>query len=492
MDFLDPDKKRSHRHRLYAGYILTTIAILLATTLLLYIASGYGIGPKGEVIQNGLVFIDAKPESATATITGEGKTYVEQTDVRKLLPEGSYHVDVTRAGYRTWSRDFTLRGGSIERFVYPLLIPETLVSTDIKTYAANPTIMSQSPDQRWLLVSQSSGGVAFDVFDLRANGLASRTATLPATILTDPVAASTYEVIEWSDDNRHVLLKRNFSGRHEYIVFDHVDPAASRNISTQFAVANAQITLRDQQPDLFYILKDDGAFHSADGRSSTVSAVLARGVKAYASSGNDLVMYVSIDGASEGKAQVRILDKTTPYTLREVSVADRYLLALAQYDGNWQYAVGSPTDKRIYVYRNPLSSLKEQSATPAFASVSLRVENPLFLSFSEENRFVALQGGKEFAVYDAETERAYHYDVAFNVENTIKATWMDEYRLVLRNDKMLTIFDHDGSNSQSMVDASTAPYAFDQDFETLYTFGPSIADSAVLGLRSTAMRAAKN
>ena len=64
MDFIDPDKKRKNTIKLYIGYVLIAIAIVLASIVLLFYALGYGIGRSGSVVRNGLVFIDSSPDGA--------------------------------------------------------------------------------------------------------------------------------------------------------------------------------------------------------------------------------------------------------------------------------------------------------------------------------------------------------------------------------------------------------------------------------------------
>ncbi|MET0779823.1 MAG: PEGA domain-containing protein, partial [Candidatus Saccharimonadales bacterium] len=87
MDFLDPKKQKAHARRLTLGYALIGLVLLLGTTILLYLAYGFGIDKNGRVIQNGLVFISSQPSGADIYINGQSKG---QTDTRVVLPAGSY------------------------------------------------------------------------------------------------------------------------------------------------------------------------------------------------------------------------------------------------------------------------------------------------------------------------------------------------------------------------------------------------------------------
>src|SRR5687768_8210108 len=136
MDFLDPKKKRAHRIRLYIGYSLMAIVLLISTLILVFEANGYDVDRKtGDVIQNGLVFVDAHPAQAKVILNGVEKG---QTDMRLVLPTGQYDLELQRNGYRSWKRRFNLEGSTIERLVYPFLFPTKLEPADIQLYASQP------------------------------------------------------------------------------------------------------------------------------------------------------------------------------------------------------------------------------------------------------------------------------------------------------------------------------------------------------------------
>src|SRR3989344_9216209 len=134
MDLLDPNKKRAHTIRLFVGYFLVVTAIALASLILLFQSFGYDVDRKtGKVIQNGLIFLSAHPESADVYLNGQRK---DKTDLRLAVPAGQYSVELKRDGYRTWKHAVSLEGGGIERLVYPVLFPEKLKTSDVQLYAS--------------------------------------------------------------------------------------------------------------------------------------------------------------------------------------------------------------------------------------------------------------------------------------------------------------------------------------------------------------------
>lgn len=136
MDFLDPKKKKSHKIRLYIGYALMTIAIGIGAMVLLYAAYGYGVDRSGNVFQNALVFLASTPDGAEVNIKNQSGSYSQTTttSTRLVLPGDDYNFELLKQGYRTWSRNVSLRGGQVERLVYPFLFPNDLVTKDRQLY----------------------------------------------------------------------------------------------------------------------------------------------------------------------------------------------------------------------------------------------------------------------------------------------------------------------------------------------------------------------
>ena len=102
MDFLDPKKRRSYHIRLITGYFLVAIVITLGTIIVIYGANGYGINRKtGQIVQNGLVFVDSKPANAEVFLNNVDQH--TSTSARLVLPAGNYNMSLKKAGYRDWS-----------------------------------------------------------------------------------------------------------------------------------------------------------------------------------------------------------------------------------------------------------------------------------------------------------------------------------------------------------------------------------------------------
>src|SRR5690606_33861796 len=200
MDFLDPRKKRAHKIRLYIGYALMACVLVIGSTIVFFEARGFDIDRKtGEIIQNGLVFVNAHPEPATVYVNGKREG---QTDTRLTIPTGDYTFEFSRDGYRKWQRSFHLDGSTIERLDYVFMFPEQLNTTGIRNYDGAPAFASQSPDRKWLLIQQPGNFLTFDVFDLGNQNNPSVTSfTLPTNLMNMARGGDKLELVEWSTDN---------------------------------------------------------------------------------------------------------------------------------------------------------------------------------------------------------------------------------------------------------------------------------------------------
>lgn len=488
MDFLDPNKKKKHNQRLFVGYFLIGVAIVLAASILFLQSYGYDVDHKtGKVIQNGLIFVSAQPESATVYLNGHEKG---KTDVRLTVPAAAYTVELKRDGYRSWKRSFNLEGSSIERLQYPVLFPTKLTQKDVATYSETPSFATQSPDRRWILLLKPGALNAFDVFDANNPKTASTILTLPNDLLTPSTDVQKLSLVEWSTDNRHVLIKHAYADKTELIMVDRDTPANSINLTKTFALeATTTVSLRDKRFDQLYLLDTKAqTLTTLDTKSKQTTMVLS-GVLAFKSYGSDTLLYAATDPASPTTTVIKMREDGKDTTIRTFKIATDFLLDLTRFDDHWFAVVGPKSDGRVSIYRDPtVKSKDDPSALPVALSV-LNMKDPQQVVFSANARFVMSQSGSKFAVYDAETNRRFYYDIDLTVNADQKATWMDGHRIVLNSAGKVEVFDFDGSNKQSLVPIApeSLPF-FDRDYTRLYALAPSVQTSGKAAITQTPLK----
>lgn len=486
MDFLDPKKKRAHSIRLLVGYFLMAIAIAIGTLILLLEAFGYDLyNTNGQVIQNGLMFIENKPQPAEIIVNGKPEG---RTGKRLVLPEGNYDVQLRRDGYREWRRQLRLRGHIVERLTYPLLIPEELTTETQKTYLAPPPLATQSPDRRWLIVMQPGSNTRFEAIDLNDPEVLPAPFEIPETLFSRTGKVHKYSVVEWSNDNRHVLLRHDFEGGYEFAVLDWREPELSFNVDVLFNLPIKNVTLRDKKFDQLHLLDNSGNLWHGEAPAGRLTP-LARQVISYKSHGTDVILFSTNQAAKKDESLVYVLKGGQSYLLRRLPRDSQFVLDLARFDDKWYLALGSVKDERAFVYRDPFELLEAANdSLPAPVAV-LKLDNQVTsLSFSANTRFIGAQSGSEFAIYDAEHERQYRFDTELKLPKGYKAAWMDGHRYAVVSEGQVVMFDFDGSNQQQLIGSRPEflPF-FDRDYENLYTLAPGGSGSRQTVLQITSL-----
>lgn len=472
MDFLDPQKQKYHRIRLWVGYGLISIAVVLASIILLYLSFGFRINREGQVTQNGLVFVSSRPSDAE--IFANGGSLDRTTGSRLSLAAGQYTFELKREGYRDWKRGITVEGGSVQRFDYPFLFPVDLRTTSLKTYEQAPPLLTQSPSHRWLLTHNRDN--TFDLFDLDQDEPVETPLTIPTEVLSADSTTTGWQEVQWADDNRRVVLKRTFEqdggAGSEYILVDREQPGQSRNLTVLLGFNPDELRLRDHKFDRYYAFDKDARILFTASIDEPTPQPLRQDVLAFAADGPETVLYATDEDAADGKTLVYLLQDDDDLRLREVPRSREYMLGLARYQGAIIAAAGEVGEDRVFVYKNPQTSIREGRAAAPIQI--LKVDNPEQVLFSVNARFVMLRGGASFATFDAETDRGYAYDIETPVDTKLsKAFWMDGHRMMLSVGNNLTVFDYDGTNQHTLLSARPGyKPAFNGAFTFMYTLSP--------------------
>lgn len=472
MDFLDPNKKRAHRIKLYIGYGLMAILIGVATMVLLFAASGYGVDGDGKVIQNGLVFFSSKPGGAEVNVEGLYNKFKQggTTDTRMVLKEGGYKATITKNGYRSWQRQFSVEGGAVERFVYPFLFPEKLETTVTKTYEVQPKVVTQSPSRQWIVIQQPNAFTTFDVYDANDPNKSPTTFTVPTGVLSPASGEQSLEEIEWSTDNNNILFKHTFDGKSEFVIVNRDKPQESFNVNTVTAQNPYEVILKDKKIDKLYLhMSKDGLLQEIDVASKVLTPLVGSAL-AFQPHGDDMLVYTTPKPDKPEVVSVRILTKEKDYELRELPVSALYVVDVARFENSWYVVAGASDDDKVYIYKDPLERLQNPNSKDEMIARSLRIDNVQDVSFSANARMIAAQSGQKFAIYDAETDRQYRYTVNDQIDTGRPAEWMDGHRLVTSTAKTVFVFDFDGINFQKLMPiVPTTDTMFDRDYENAYT-----------------------
>lgn len=477
MDYLDPKKKRAHKQRLLIGYALFGILIAMSTVMLLFVANGYFIDRStGEIIQNGLVFIDARP--AEAEIKMNGKLQRGSTDARLVIPEGEYTFELSRDGYRPWKRTITLEGGTLRRLTYARLIPNELTSAVGVTLPADPARVSQSINKRWLLISYADTNARLSLVDLDQPTLQLQDLPLPENIV-EPVPGGVFEVVEWADDNAHALLSYGVEdGVQQYVLLDRQAPSQAQNLSRLFVVPNLEIHLSDRKRDRFFVYDPATQLLSSATLDEGISATpfIDEQIIDFRTFASDWAVYL-IASDTEGFVDARLRRGSQDILLKAIKTDTSYDLELAKLGNVPVIAIASPVNNPVTVFYDPEKYLAENKlATVAVAATIIRVDGFVDVTISSDSSTVMAYGTDKFASYEFEDDIAYSYSLGLKVDTALAARWMDGQHFSFSSGGLQHMVDFDGSNLYSLVNSMPSIGSFySEDIETMITFGAAEA-----------------
>jgi len=467
MDYLDPVKKKQKRSRIMIGYVLLGVAISIATVLLVNITGGYYFDREsGQVIQNGLIYVDSKPESAKISLNGQEQG--GRTDARLVVPEGIYDLSLQRDGYRDWTRKLTLDGASVRRVNYARLVPTDLTAVDVRAQELEPSSVSQSIDKRWLVAAYPNNPLVLQATDLSNSFLIATEIALPVDIL-ETRNEGTWEILEWADDNKTFLAVFTTTDLVEYALINRDKPNESLNLSRLFAgEVFDEISLRGRDKESLHL------YDSATGVLKTASIdgttePLLTGVIDYETFESDNVVYVTKAGSN-----VKVVLKTSDesYDIKQLNTADEYFLTLSDYQSKFLVGVGSSSEEKVTVFYDPIGGIAQNdfSMLPVPTTV-LRLENIEELTVSSNSSVILARSGTDFASHEIEEDRSYTFSIdKEELDQGHKIRWLDGRHLTLSSGGMQFMIDYDGSNQYDLVDSlpGFGSY-FDADIDTLVT-----------------------
>lgn len=492
MDFLDPKKQKTRKIRLIIGHMLMVILVIGGTFILVLQAYGFDFDRKsGEVIQNGLVFVDSAPDGATIKLNGQEQP--QKTNIRLSLPEGVYDLEISKPGYRNWSRSFELDGGKVERFTYPALYLTDLKPEELKTSDTAYAFATESLDRRKIVLQPKNNFGLLTIYDLgnrdgNDKPIASDIA-LPAGLFSAAPGDHQVTLVEWSTDNKNILVRHNWATGQEFVILNIDEPARSFNF-TQFSGQNpAKLTLYDKKVERFHTYDPASKILSLyDTRTKQFSEV-RKNVISYKSHADNAIL-MSIINADPAKTDIVLSENGKDYVLRQIPTIDSIPLDYARSGKFWYAVVGVQAEQKTYVYKNPIDYLNSNKDPEKTALLAFKSPGPIDqVSFSQNTRFIMAQSGQHLNVYDTELEKRYGYTVKQALDVSVKLEWMDGHRLIARTGGNILVFDFNGINAQTLVPTDpTLPVIFDRDYTELYTFAPSTSNPAKFGFYSTQLR----
>lgn len=462
----------------WAKYAATALVVGLVTIILVFAARGYDIDREtGKIIQNGLVLIASQPVSADVYINGVDEN--DPTSSKFSLPSGQYTFELRRDGYHNWVKRVTISGSEVVWLQYPRLIP-----TDIKTenYQAFKDVVmaSQTPDRKYLLVHEKASPRSFSLVSLESRDNQPELVTLPAAVLTTTAGTrSTFEVVDWAQDSRTVVVKHTNGSVNEMILFDVTKPEEAINLNNLYELNLTDLRFVDSANNKLYTIVGS-SLHMADVGARTITAALIDHVVDYEPKDGIVVVL-----HGDKSAEVTVLDGDETFLFTNLSEApDEYLIATSVFDGERYVSIADNTQERIFIYEDFVDTAKSGEA-PLLLD-TLRLANTKYLSYSPNGQFTMAQSNKNFRLYDFDIEARRAFTAQQDIAAEAEAEWIDGQHINLVSKAGESFFmDYDGLNPRALatIDPNLgALYA--RDIKSLFFFYTDGQGSDILKVSS--------
>lgn len=476
MDYLDPKKKRRHRIQLFVGYGLFGVAIGIATLVLVYLANGYYIDRStGQIIQNGLVYIDSRPGGATVYVNNEKQRGA--TDSRLVLPAGKYDISLGRGGYREWKRSLTLEGASLRKLTYARLIPNELSTSAAVNLRSEPQTSLQSIDKRWIALGYNENPLLLDIYDTENPLVVPFSLQLAEDLVSEPNGK--IEILDWANDDKTFLVKYVSETRTEYLLIDRENPELAINLNVQFKNSSYEISFRDRSKDEFFVYQPaTQSLFTASINAGVSQAPFAIKVQDFKTFEKDWLLYIT-DSDEEGLVEARYKRGSDDILLKKLKTDDEYLLQLAKLENSPIIGIASPSENKATVYKDPQGYLNDNpEASIPVATTVLRVNDPIDLRISADSSIVLAYGSESFASHEFEADRSYTFRVSVPVDPVQELRWVDGQHFIFSSEGKQVMMDFDGSNMYELVSSMPKMGSYyTNDIENMFSFTPSVPAS---------------
>ncbi len=461
MQQYDVDKKK-RKFTLLLRYIAMTVAVVIISTVCILLALGYRFDfTSNSVKQGALLQFDSFPSGAQITLDGTILSY--RTPGKTEVDAGTHSVSLARDGYRTWTKQFTVKAGEVRWLSYARLVPTTVSTSTVKELTGLADELP-SPDRKYIAVLTASNSPNLTMVNISdPKKITDTLITIPADIPTAPAVGvtSAYSIAEWSLSSKYLLLRHDAGSVREYIRVNTSDPKDIINLSTKFGVAFSEIHFSSET--VFYGV-ENGNLRKFDLGPGSLSEPLAKDVEQMKLYGSNDIVYVRhadsryiVGVIVGGKArQVSNYDDTTPLLVDITSYFNDRYVAITR-SGSFE------------LIKNP----EKTSSNGLTKVVTLSYPSDLkWLDISSNGRFVITGNGAQFMTYDIELATRTNSNFPTLISDpSIPPQWLDGYILVSTGDNKLRLSDFDGTNQQIMTDALPAmPVTLSTDNRLLYNF----------------------
>ncbi|MEO5950302.1 MAG: PEGA domain-containing protein [Candidatus Saccharimonadales bacterium] len=447
-----PPSKRKQLVRQVAVYTAMSVTIIVAVTALVFIMLGYDFNKKdGRIEQGGLLQFVTSPSGAEVTV--DGNMLGSQTPSKSTAFTGSHYVTMSKTGYKTWQKSIDVLPGSILWLNYARLIPTTLTQ---KTVADFTTVSStaSSSDNKWLAVKEDPTTPAIKLVNINSDATPVTTLNLPATTYTPPTTdkGQSFFIENWDQASRYIIVKHVYdTSKIEWLVVDSQDVTKTKNITLLLGIDASKVVFSKLNNRV--VFAQIGAdVRQIDLDAETLSRPLISNVAEFSLSDSSTITYVTNYDTEKKIRSVGYyqIGADKPYILRNFNEGVLPLhVAIASYF-NENYITITYGDS-VDIFKGSLPKVAiESSDLSTVASFKLE-GGAQWLKIENSGRFVVMQNGGVYSVYDLELNKLTTTTVKSDTAISKELPWLDGYTVWNDTNGTVRLYEFDGSNQQDIM-----------------------------------------
>ena len=425
-------------------YGVMTIATIVGAIICIAWAMGYRFDLKsGQLSQVALLQFNTFPTGAVVDINGNRLS--TRTPTRSNIPTGEVTVDMSRQGYRSWSKTVTALPSSVRWLDYVRLVPQNIHTESIHTFTDVDDMLA-SPDQKWAVVLTDQAAGAMTMLDLSDP---EKVKYDDITLDKDQLSAGDnqqFQLIEWDEGSRYLLIEHKYNDQVEHLEYDRVDKK-TRNLTRDFGMNLTDPHFSGTNGNVIFAITGTD-LRKIDYGNKSISAPLATNVTSYDLYSNSRIAFVTKETGDDGKVKqtVAIYDDGEVKQIKQYD--DDQLTRIGFSRNNDVDYLAVARGETVAVYPDPLNrhaqGPDEVSTDIAYLSSPGGMD---WMEMSRNGRFVMAGRGHKVVCYDVETQENYSYEL----EREGRPLWLDDYHLLDVRDDTIVMLEFDGQNEEHIV-----------------------------------------
>ena len=444
---MDADKlKRRQSLRVVVSEAIMVVAVILIVVALAFIVSGYWLNSDFKVERQGMLQIYSTPTGATVEIDGES-SWLQRTNTSKVLSSGEHTVTLTKDGYDSWSKTFSISEGLLYRIHYPRLflkdrVTEKVLNTKESTMATisadHETLILINNTTKWSLINLKSEKISPVEFDIAKY--------FSGVSLVDNISVGIFsgEILDarWDSDGTHVLFKTQYNNGIEWVLIDVKDVTKSVNLTKEFGANFDEVEILDNSSNNLLAVQN-GNLRKIDVSGRQISATLASGVIDFDHYNSEVVFSAS---TPTDIILENMTDENGAYYIGYFKVGDTDVKSLEFINSPAKVLISRfYDDKLIAILKNNDIEVYKKDNFERLLNFSLNFA-PGSMIVGNNGGFVIMYTGSAIATLDMEAETITEWSIEGE-----KFGWLDNNMIYTVNEGDLIVYDYDGLNRRTLA-----------------------------------------